>query len=62
MDRDLIDLMLVKIAESKSSIELFLASGGAKSWEAYCRMTGEYAALEKMESDAKDLRDRFVES
>jgi hypothetical protein len=53
---------MTKLYDQKSSIELFLASGGAKSYEEYCRMVGEYSALLKMEGDIKDVEQRFIES
>jgi hypothetical protein len=37
-----------------------LANGGAKSYEDYCRATGEYTALQRMEDDIKDLEKRFI--
>lgn len=62
METEVCRLILTKVYDQKSSIELFLASGGAKSYEEYCRMVGEYSALLKMEGDIKDVEQRFLES
>ncbi len=62
MEADVIPLILSNIEEQKRSIELFLANGGAKSYEDYCRSVGEYSCLQKVESDIKDVEQRFIES
>jgi hypothetical protein len=62
MEIDIVPTLLSKIRDSKNSIELFLANGGAKSYEEYCRCVGEYAALGKIEDDIKDVEQRFIES
>jgi hypothetical protein len=62
VETELCGLIMTKLYDQKSSIELFLASGGAKSYEEYCRMVGEYSALLKMEGDIKDVEQRFIES
>lgn len=61
MEDTVFALLLRDIAEKKSSIELFLASGNAKSYEEYCRITGEYSALVKIHDDIKELEKRFIE-
>lgn len=62
MGSDLFLLLLEKVKEQKSDIELFLANGGAKNWDEYCRMVGSYSALLKLEGDIKDVEQRFIES
>jgi hypothetical protein len=62
MDMDAIPTILHRIAEQKSSLELFLAGGGAKSYEDYCRTVGEYSALNKIESDIKEIERMFIEN
>lgn len=62
METEICGLIVTKIRDQKSAIELFLAGGGAKTYEEYCRMVGEYSALLKMEGDVKDVEQRFLES
>lgn len=62
MESDICGMILTKIDEQKRSIELFLAGGGAKNFEEYSRMVGEYSALNKLEGDVKDVEQRFLES
>lgn len=62
MDGDFVEILLHRTGEQKRSIELFLAGGGAKSYEDYCRAVGEYAALLKVEDDIKDVEKRFLET
>lgn len=59
---DFVEILLHRTGEQKRSIELFLASGGAKSYEDYCRAVGEYTALMKVEDDIKDVEKRFLET
>lgn len=61
MESDICGLLLIRVAEQKSAIEQFLAGGGAKSYEDYCRMVGEYSALQKIEGEIKDAEQRFLE-
>lgn len=62
MQIDLVPTLMSQIAERKSSIEQFLANGGAKSYEEYCRCVGEYSALGKIADDIKDVEQRFIET
>lgn len=62
METEICGLILTKVEDQKRSIELFLAGGGAKTFEEYSRMVGEYSALLKMEGDIKDVEQRFLES
>ena len=52
--------MLRGLDEQKSAIERHLATGGAKTYEDYCRSVGEYTALQRMYDDVKDLEKRFI--
>lgn len=58
---DLIPTIIENMEREKSSIGLFLATGGAKSWDEYCRCVGEYSALQKTLSDIKEIEQRFIE-
>ncbi len=51
-----------KIAEYKSSIELFLAEGGAKTQEDYVKLTGKYEAFRIIEEDLSEIEKRYIES
>ena len=51
-----------KIAEYKSSIELFLAEGGAKTQEDYVKLTGKYEAFRIIEEDLSEIGKRYIES
>jgi len=53
-------LLLRGITEQRVRLMEHLANGGAKSYEDYCRATGEYTALQRMEDDIKDLEKRFI--
>ena len=59
---DFIPTIIERLEQEKSSIGLFLATGGAKSWDEYCRCVGEYSALQKTLSDIKDIEQRLIES
>jgi hypothetical protein len=62
METDIIAAIMERVEAMKSANELFLASGGAKSFEDYCRIVGEYSALQKVEQELKDLEQRYIES
>ena len=51
-----------KIAEYKSSIELFLAEGGAKTQEDYVKLTGKYEAFRIIEEVLSEIEKRYIES
>lgn len=53
--------LLAKVDDEKRSIELFLANGGAKSWDDYCRAVGSYSSLLKIESDINDVEKSIIE-
>lgn len=53
-------LLLRGISERKQALQEGLASGGAKSYDEYCRTVGEYSALQRLEDDIKDLEKRFI--
>jgi len=61
MESDIFLALLRRIAERKEHIEQGLAIGGAKNFEDYCRLVGEYAALNDTEADIKDIEKRYVE-
>lgn len=61
MESDVFSALLRRIHERKQHIEQGLASGGAKSYEDYCRLVGEYAALSDTEQDIKELEKRYIE-
>lgn len=61
MDETVFSILLRRLEEKKSSIELFLAQGGAKSHEDYVRMVGEYSSTTGMIDEVKDLEKRFLE-
>lgn len=50
------------IKESKSSIELFLASGRAKDMETYWRLVGKYEALNEMEDAVKYEEKKYIDN
>lgn len=62
MEGQIFEAIGLRLSQQKSSIELFLANGGAKNYDEYCRMVGEYTSLLKMEGDIKDIEQRFLES
>lgn len=61
MESDIFSVLLRRINDRKQHIELGLATGGAKSFEDYCRVVGEYTALNDTEADIKDLEKRYLE-
>jgi len=58
----MIELLQRQLSEYKSSIELWLAQGGAKSYEDYLKMTAKYEAFEQLQEDLKELEKRYIES
>ena len=62
MSDPLILVIKSKIAEYKSSIELFLAEGGAKTQEDYVKLTGKYEAFRIIEEDLREIEKRYIES
>lgn len=60
MEDTIFVLLLRGLTERKTSLQESLASGGAKNYEDYCRMVGEYSALQRLEDDVKDLEKRFI--
>lgn len=60
MENTVFTLLLRGLAERKQVLQESLASGGAKNYEDYCRLVGEYSALQRMEDDVKDLEKRFI--
>jgi len=62
MEETLLALLRRRIAESKESVEQFLASGGADSMEKYNRIVGRYEAMTMIEEELLDLERRYIES
>ena len=62
MSDPLILVIKGKISEYKSSIELFLAEGGAKTQEDYVKLTGKYEAFRIIEEDLSEIEKRYIES
>lgn len=62
MEGQIFEAIMFRLSQQKSSIELFLANGGAKNYDEYCRMVGEYSSLMKTEGDIKDIEQNFLES
>jgi predicted nuclease with RNAse H fold len=60
MEDTVFALLLRGITERQMHLMEHLANGGAKSYEDYCRATGEYTALQRMEDDIKELEKRFI--
>lgn len=60
MEDTVFALLLRNVAEQKQGLMEHLANGGAKSYEEYCRSTGYFSALQRMEDDLKDLEKRFI--
>lgn len=62
MEGQIFEAIILRLNQQKNSIELFLANGGAKNYDEYCRMVGEYSSLLKTEGDIRDIEQRFLES
>jgi hypothetical protein len=62
MEGQIFEALILRLNQQKNSIELFLANGGAKNYDEYCRMVGEYSSLLKTEGDIRDIEQRFLES
>lgn len=62
MSDPLLILIKTKIADYKSSIELFLAEGGASTHEDYVKLTGKYEAFRILEEDLLEIEKKYIES
>ena len=62
MNDPLLALIKNKIADYKSSIELFLAEGGATTHEDYVKLTGKYEAFRILEEDLLEIEKKYIES
>lgn len=60
MEDTIFTYLLRGLNEQKEAIRDMLASGGAKTYEDYCRSVGEYTAIQRMYDDVKDLEKRFI--
>lgn len=54
-------LLIRRLEERKTSVEQFLARGGAKSYEEYMKLTGSYDAMNDAIEDAKEIEKRFID-
>ena len=62
MNDPILALIKNKIADYKSSIELFLAEGGATTHEDYVKLTGKYEAFRMLEEDLFEIEKKYIES
>jgi hypothetical protein len=63
MDENSIFVILERrLHEYKSSIEQFLATGGAKDQDAYWHAVGEYSSYNKILDDLKEIEKRYIDS
>mgnify|MGYP003341148541 FL=1 len=62
MNDPILSLIKNKIADYKSSIELFLAEGGATTHEDYVKLTGKYEAFRMLEEDLLEIEKKYIES
>ena len=62
MNDPLLAIIKGKIVDYKSSIELFLAEGGAKTHEEYVKLTGKYEAFRILEEDLSEIEKKYIES
>jgi hypothetical protein len=60
MNDTIFTYLLRGLTERKQALQEGLASGGAKNYEEYCRMVGEYSALQRLEDEVKELEKRFI--
>lgn len=62
MELDVFSILERRIKEYKSSIEQYLASGGAVTQEIYWKNVGKYEALSVIEEELRDIEKRYIES
>ena len=55
-----IEVLKRRIEERKSSIALFVTSGGCKSMEEYARTTGKFEILESLLQDISEIEKRYI--
>ncbi len=55
-----IEVLKRRIEERKSSIALFVTSGGCKSMEEYARATGKLEALDSLLQDISEIEKRYI--
>jgi hypothetical protein len=56
-----LEILKRRIDERKSSIALFMTSGGCKSMEDYTRMVGKGEMLEALLQDISEIEKRYVD-
>lgn len=62
MDETVFTYLLRHIAEQKEMVSEALAAGHAPDYNAYCKMTGAYAALVDLEATVKELEQRQLDA
>ena len=62
MNDPILALIKNKIADYKSSIELFLAEGGATTHEDYVKLTGKYEAFRILEEDLLEIEKNILKA
>jgi len=55
-----IEVLRRRIDERKSSIALFMTTGGCKSMEDYSRMVGKTEMLEALLQDIAEIEQRYI--
>lgn len=60
MESTIFALLVRSLEEQKEGIRDYLACGGARSYEDYCRATGQYQAIEMVVDNVKELEKRFI--
>ena len=60
MSGDIFYPVLRELEDRKASLQVRLAEGGAKTMEEYWRSVGEYTALTRLETELKDLEQRYI--
>jgi hypothetical protein len=61
MSSTVFDVLTRRLEEKQEATALFLAQGGAKSYEDYVRIVGEYAATTSFLVEIKELERRFID-
>ncbi len=54
-------LIIKRIREQKTQIQEHLCMGGAKTFDEYTAMVGEYRGLLKIEQEILDLQKKYIE-
>ena len=54
-------LIIKRIGDQKTQIQEHLCMGGAKTFDEYTSMVGEYRGLVKVEQEILDLQKKYIE-